>query len=147
MTAKKELISKIKSLKTEKEKKVARELLLKLGVDLSEPQNNLTGTINYGFIFDGKYYADYYHHREVFLKVMELILVKFPNDKERIFTIKGSKRKYFSRDSRELSSGESKQINGTDIYTELNCSAVELNRRCQKVMQLYGLDHSLLVVL
>jgi len=63
---------------------------------------------------------------------------KFPNDLEKLFTLKGTKRKYFSRDLNDIR--DPGQIKGTNIYFEMNDNSDTLGRRCKKVLKLYGLD-------
>ena len=53
--------------------------------------------------------------------------------------ISGPKRKYFSKDHRELSF-DYKRVGGTDIYAELNENAKTLDKRCKAIMMKFGLD-------
>jgi len=132
-----QLRSNMKSMKGE-ERKQAQTLLSKLEIDISKKDHSLTDTRVRAFELEGKIYnAD--HHRDILLKVAEIVLWKYPDDQDKIFLIDGKKRKYFSRDTKDLSH-DYRRINGTNIYAELNENARTLNKRCEQILLLYGID-------
>ncbi len=132
-----ELRSNIKTMKGE-ERKRAQILLSELEIDISKEDRRLTDTRVRAFELEGKTYnADY--HRDVLLKVAEIVLCKYPDAQDKIFSIRGRKRKYFSKDTKDLSH-DYRRINGTNIYAELNENARTLNRRCEQILLRYGID-------
>jgi hypothetical protein len=134
----------IKSLPIEQQNK-ALLLLSGMGIDITQPNNNLTGTGVVGFFLEGQHYeAD--SHRAVYLMVLSIILRKHPEHEEKILKIKGTKKKYFSKSAGDFKHDYT-QISGTRIYTDINENAAQLNRRCQKVLQTVGIDPSSLWVM
>ena len=139
-----ELHANIKSM-SPKDQKVALSVLTKIGLDVTEPNAELTGTRVVGFVLDSKVHeAD--SHKDIFLQIDSIVLRKFPNDRDRIFEIKGRKRIYFSRSVKSFPHGY-ERIDGTDIYAGTNENAITLNQRCQKLLALYGIDPTSLIVL
>jgi hypothetical protein len=123
---------------TGEERKQAQILISKLEIDISKEDNSLTDTRVRAFELEGKIYnAD--HHRDILLKVAEIVLWKNRDNQDKIFSIHGRKRKYFSRDTKDLSH-DCRRINGTNIYAELNENARTLKRRCEQILFLYGID-------
>jgi hypothetical protein len=120
------------------ERKLANDLLKKLGIDLSFSDPEITHTKVRGFGFQGVFYTAE-THREVLLKLAEIVLYNNPNEQDRIFQIRGAKRTYFSKNQEDLSF-DYKRINGTDIYAELNENAKTLKKRCQQILLTYGYD-------
>ncbi|MDL1959298.1 MAG: hypothetical protein LWX01_06700 [Deltaproteobacteria bacterium] len=130
------LRSKIETMKGE-ERKRAQDLMSKLKIDISKDDPGLTDTRVWEFELEGKTYkADY--HRDVLLKVAEIVLRKYPDEHDKIFLIRGTKRKYFSKDPKDLY--DYKRINGTNIYAELNENARTLRKRCEQILLQYGID-------
>jgi hypothetical protein len=131
-----ELRSKIETMKGE-ERKCAQDLMSKLEIDISKDDPGLTDTRVREFELEGKTYkADYY--RGVLLKVAEIVLRKYPDEHDKILLIRGTKRKYFSKDPKDLY--DYKKINGTNIYAELNENARTLRKRCEQILLQYGID-------
>lgn len=137
MSTRKEIRDNLGKLSPEERRK-ASKLLDKLDLDISEGDERLTGTKPGGFYLEGEFYHAE-HHREIFLKVAEIVALKNPTQQDRFLEIFGRKRKYFSKDYRELSH-DYRKINGTDIYAELNENAKTLNKRCEKIIIKFGLD-------
>jgi hypothetical protein len=101
----------------------------------------LRGSKVTGFAFNGKMYQAKFH-KDVFLKVVRMVLRDNPDKQERLFSLAGKKRKYFSRNPSDLS-GIPEQIPGTDIYAEVNQNAESLYVLTRRVLRLYGLDKDL----
>ncbi|MBW1965937.1 MAG: hypothetical protein JRI48_00885 [Deltaproteobacteria bacterium] len=139
-----ELRSRVESLPPE-DKERALNLLTELDIDLSKRNDNLTGTGVSGFIFENRFYKAE-SHKEIFLKVAEIILKKYPNERGKIFSVKGRKKVYFSRNFTDFRHNY-ELISGTDIYADINENAAQLNRRCQKILQVYGISPSSLTVI
>ena len=138
------LRSSVKSLPPENRAQFL-SVLSKMGIDLSRCKSDLTGTGVAGFIY-GNAFHEAESHKDVFLKVVEVILNSHSNEEEKIFEIKGTKKKYFSRSPGDFSHGYEK-ISGTSIYADTNENAAQLNRRCQRVLQKFGIDPSTLIII
>jgi len=139
-----ELRANFKSLSFEDKDKVLR-LLTAINVDLSERNNNLTGTGVSGFILDNKFY-EAKSHKEVFLKMTEIILKKYSNEQNKIFLIKGRKKIYFSKNVADFRHNYD-LISGTNIYADVNENSAQLNRRCQRILQIYEINPSFLMII
>jgi dephospho-CoA kinase len=127
------------------EKAKALALLSSINIDLSKSKGDLTGTGVSGFIFyDILYEAD--SHKDAFLKLTQLIVRKFPDQVEVLLRIQGTSKKYFSKSVSDLKQNYEK-IKGTDIYADTNESAVQLNRRCQKILQAFGVDPTTFIII
>ena len=115
------------------------QMLAEMGIDLSQRNDTLTGTKVFGFILEKQIYrAD--SHKSVFLQLTELVLKRFPQrEQDKILKIKGRKKKYFSKTPKDFSHFYEK-IPGTEFYADTNENAVQLNRRCQKTLTLFGID-------
>jgi hypothetical protein len=139
------------------EKGAALQLLQKLSIDLDTKRRDVeriihvrpsapisdhdfTGKTVRGFTLFGQRYTAH-THKEVFLKVIEIVFKQNPSEKNRILTIQGRKRKYFSYDPIELTK-YSERIPDSVIYVELNENANTLYRRGKEILQLYSMDHA-----
>ena len=120
-----EIHSKIETIKGE-EKKCVQALMSKIGIDISRGDPSLTSTRVYGFKLDGKTY-EANHHRDILLEVAEIVLRKHPDEHDKILSIRGCKRKYFSKDLYDY-----RRIKGTNIYAELNENAKTLKKDANK---------------
>ena len=140
----KELIIKIASLSpTEKPHAIA--LLSTLGIDLTLVNSNLTGTEVSGFIFEKEFHhAD--SHKAVFIAILEIMLRKYPHKAELLFEIKGTTKVYFSNNPADFRHSY-EQLRGSGIYADTNENAKQLNLRCQKVLQKFGVDPRDLIIL
>jgi len=108
-------------------------------IDFSKANEELTFSKIKGFIFQKKFYeVDY--HKDVLLKICKIILEKFPNEQDKLFSIKGRTKIYFSKNVSDFRNNYD-IIEGTDIYADVNVDAVSINKRCQKILQKYGIDH------
>ena len=76
--------------------------------------------------------------KEMLIKVVEIIYSTHPREFERVLTMKGRKRPYFTRNPNELV--RPKRISNTDIYVETNLSANSIVERCKKIIALFGYD-------
>ena len=127
------------------EKDVALKTLCKIGIDLSRPNKSLSGSKVSGFMFQNKIYeAD--SHKSVYLQLIKIVLKMFPNNQDRILEIKGTKKKYFSKYQGDFNHSY-EPIPGTKFFTDTNENAINLNRRCQRILLLYNIDPSSLFVI
>jgi len=101
--------------------------------------HDFTGKSVRGFRLHGQTYPAR-THKEAYLKVIQFVFQQNPQEKNRILTIEGRKRKYFSCNPKELTKYR-ERIPDSDIYAELNENANTLYRRGKEVLQLYGMDH------
>ncbi len=101
--------------------------------------NDFTGKTVRGFTLGGQTYTAH-THKEAFLKIIQIVFKQNPEEKDRIFSIQGRKRKYFSYDPNELTKYR-ERIPDSDIYAELNENANTLYRRDKAILQLYDMDH------
>lgn len=123
----------------------ALELLTRMKIDISKARGELTGTEVSGFVFDGKVHqAD--SHKDIFIKLSQLVARKFPEKSPILLTIQGRTKKYFSTSPRDFKHGY-ERIKGTDYYADTNENAAQLNRRCQRVLQAFGVDPLTFIVL
>ena len=74
----------------------ALALLSRINIDLTKNRGDLTGTGVSGFIFDNSMHeAD--SHKDVIIKLTQLIVRKFPDQIDDLFRIQGRTKKYFSK--------------------------------------------------
>ena len=86
------------------------------------------------------------HIKDVFLKIMHILLRDYPEKREVIFTIRGRTKKYFSTNPSDFTNVYEK-IKGTNIYVDTNENAPQLNRRCQRLLQKFGIDPDSLIII
>ena len=130
--------SKLKKLVTTlsgKDREEAEDFLERLGI-----AKDITGTGVLGFMFEGKFY-EAESHIDVLRKILEMIVQRFPFELEKLFLLRGRKRRLFSRDLNDVSP-QSEKIKGTNIYFEKCDNSNTLKSRCKKVLELYGFDTS-----
>lgn len=123
----------------------ALTLLSKINIDLSKNRGDLTGTGVYGFIFDNEMHKAE-SHKDVFLKLTQLIVRKFPDRVDDLFQIQGRTKKYFSKSVSDFKHGY-ERIKGSDIIVDTNENAAQLNRRCQRILQTFGIDPATFIVI
>ena len=139
-----DLRSKMQAM-TDDEKQKTLTLLARIGVDLTKPNADLTGTGVAAFIFQNKsYQAD--SHKDVFVKLTQLLVRQHPDKKEAVFSIQGRSKKYFSRNESDFKHGYERII-GTDIFVDTNENAQALNRRCQRLLQVFGVAPTALTII
>jgi hypothetical protein len=130
---------------TDSDKQTALGLLAKLGIDLSEPKTELTGTGVSAFILQGKMYeAD--SHKDVYVQLNWLLMRKYPDKKDLVFTVQGRKKKYVSKKVSDFKNIY-EQIPGTNVYLDTNENATQLNRRCQRLLQAFGIDPTMFMII
>jgi negative regulator of replication initiation len=127
------------------DKAEALALLAKIGIDLSKSRADLTGTGIAAFLLENKIHAAD-SHKDVFVKLTQLLIRKHPEKIDSLFRIQGRTKKYFSKSPSDFKHGY-EQIKGTEIFVDTNENASQLNRRCQKVMQAFGVDPTLFIVI
>lgn len=123
---------------TPEEQNKALALLSSINIDLSTSRGDLTGTGVSAFIFDNKIHAAD-SHKDAFIKLTQLLVRKFPDQVDVLFRIQGRSKKYFSKSVADFKHGY-ERIRGTDILVDTNENAAQLNRRCQKILQAFGVD-------
>lgn len=133
---------------SEDEKKTALSALAKLKIDMSQLKSELRGTQVVGFIFNKKIY-NALTHKEVFVKFIEIISSMFIENIDLLFSIKGTKKIYFSYDCKDFKISYDCIFlrNGKKLYIDTNDNAPQLNRRCQRVLQCFGFSPDALVIL
>jgi len=107
-------------------------------VDTQNRDRDLTGTVVLGFQFEGKRHRAM-SHKDVFVKIVHLAFERYPDAKERVFSLSGNKRRYFSLNRKDLSP-QSELIAGTHIWVELQQNANTLYRLGKEVLRLFGMD-------
>lgn len=95
----------------------------------------VTGKKPSSFVFLGTRYQ-VSTWQEVLLKLGATIAADRPAAFERVLTLRGRKRVYFTRDPSQLTA--SKVVPGTDIYAEMNLSASDIMNRCSQILALTG---------
>ena len=139
-----DLRSKLEEM-TAEEKENTLSLLAKIGVDFTKHKGELTGTHVGGFIFQNRtHQAD--SHKDVFVKLTQLLVRDYPDKKYVVFSIQGRKKKYFSTNPSDFKHGY-ERIKGTNIYVDTNENASQLNRRCQRLLQSFGIDPDTLTII
>ncbi len=123
----------------------ALALLSKINIDLSKNRGELTGTGVSGFIFDNRMH-EAESHKDVFVKLTHLIIRKFPSQADDLFQIQGRTKKYFSKSVSDFKH-RYERIKGTDIIVDTNENAAQLNRRCQRMLQAFGIDPATFIII
>jgi hypothetical protein len=151
-----ELIESLDAAEAEKDK--LRQSFKDLGIDLDikrkdferiiqrrpsarkpMPDDDFTGKTVRGFTLFGHTYP-VHTHKDAYLKVIQVVFKQNPQGEDRILSLQGRKRKYFSYDPNELTKYR-ERIPDSDIYAELNENANTLYRRGKAILQLYDMDH------
>lgn len=132
-------LRKVLEAMTPEDRKATWAALERVNIDLSEGDQQLTGTKPYGFVLEGRSYREE-HYRDIFLKVCEIAAAKNPDKHHLFLEITGRKRQYFSANYNDLSSSDYRKINGTKIYAELNENATTLKKRSEQVIIKFGMD-------
>ena len=123
------------SLQPRSEKKVRTPVKERIK-DISESSSEeYAHTKIRGFTFAGKSYeVDTWI--DLYTKVAELMYKKHSKVFNRIYTLKGASRSYFSKNSKDLRMA--KRIPGTDVFLEANFSATRLKKNTLKLIELFG---------
>ncbi|MBC7113540.1 MAG: restriction endonuclease subunit R [Candidatus Methanomethyliales bacterium] len=74
--------------------------------------------------------------REMLLKLSEIMAYEHSKDFEKVLTLKGKKRPYFSRNKNELRAP--KKVGNSEIYLEVNLSADSTVKIAKQVVTLFG---------
>ena len=80
----------------------------------------------------------------VLLTVCEVVREKHPKEFNRVLSLRGRSRSYFSTDPGQLF--KSAEVPGSNIHAETNLSANDIARRCQEVLELVGDDPATLQI-
>ena len=82
-----------------------------------------------------------HYWREMLFDICDTILKEYgPSEFEKVLKIGGFKRRYFSKDPTKLRTAH--LINGTNIYVELNLSAIGIKKLCNYIVSLFGYEES-----
>jgi negative regulator of replication initiation len=120
------------------EKKLILPVINKLNINVIGPNDELTGKKVRGFrLEEKKYNADSYI--DVLRKIIKIVFSEHPKEINKILSICGRKRVYFSHNSNELRMPE--LIRGTNIHFETNENAKSICMRCEKILKLYNMDY------
>ena len=74
--------------------------------------------------------------KDILIKICNLMNSIHRNDFERVLSLQGRKRPYFTKNANELRIPE--KIEGTDIFVEINLSANSIVKMCVDVLLLFG---------
>lgn len=74
--------------------------------------------------------------KDILIKICNLMNSIHRNDFERVLSLQGRKRPYFTKNANELRIPE--KIEGTDIFVEINLSANSIVKMCLDVLSLFG---------
>ena len=74
--------------------------------------------------------------KKVLIGICVEIARRHPDDFDKVLSLKGRKRDYFSHDYRGMTSPE--KIPGTITFVETNLSANDVAKRCQQILRLFG---------
>lgn len=118
------------------ERKIILPLIKEL--NLIQPNDDLTGKKVRAFYLEGKKY-DAVSYIDVLRKILRIVFIQHPQETDKIFSIVGKNRKYFSNNLNDLRLPE--RIRGTDIYFETNENAKSICMRCEKILKLYDMDY------
>jgi predicted type IV restriction endonuclease len=103
----------------------------------SKKRKKYTGKSIISFMFlDKKYKAKSW--REMLRKISNIMFKFHRDDFERVLTLKGRKRPYFTKNKNELRTPE--KIKGTDIYVETNLSANSIVKIARDTISLFGYE-------
>ncbi len=98
-----------------------------------------TGKSLIAFVFKGQRYETRYW-KDFLLKMASIIAESHKENFDDILTISGRKRKFFSRNPAELM--KASQIEGTDIYAEINLSADSIQKLSKNLIEKFGYSES-----
>jgi hypothetical protein len=77
-------------------------------------------------------------YKEIPLGVCDILRSMHAHESERVLSLRGRKRSYFSRDARAMRSPQ--KISGTNICVETNLSANSIVERCHDLLSLFKHD-------
>ncbi len=100
-----------------------------------KPPDYFTGKSIVAFTFKGRR-IPVASWKEFLVKLSEILHTLHGEDFERVLSLRGRKRPYFSRDRKELRFPE--LIKGTDIYVETNMSARRIVDITRRMLKLFG---------
>lgn len=83
--------------------------------------------------------------KELLTKVCETLVNSHKNQFDKVLTLKGRKRPYFTTNSNELRTPE--KINNTNIYVEINLSANSIVKLCYELMAIFGYTKNDLIII
>lgn len=82
--------------------------------------------------------------RELLTTLCELLAANHNRDFDKVLSLRGRKRQYFSRNANEL--WVPRKLENTDIFVEVNFSANSVTRLCFDMLSLFGYSDSDLVI-
>jgi predicted type IV restriction endonuclease len=98
-------------------------------------KENYTGKIIIAFSFKGKKYQ-VKSWKEMLIKICNLMLSTHRDRFDKVLSLVGRKRPYFTKDPNKLTKPE--KINNTDIYVETNLSANSIVKLSKDILLLFG---------
>jgi hypothetical protein len=98
-------------------------------------QSGFTGKSIKSFIFQGAEY-DVRTWKDLLIQLCNIILSTHRDSFDQVLNLSGRKRPYFTREPNELRSPH--QINGTNIFVEINLSSNSIVKLSQKIIALFG---------
>jgi predicted type IV restriction endonuclease len=107
-------------------------------------RSGYTGKRINAFVFNNKRYKAR-SWKQLLLSVCNEINNLHKKDFEKVLSLKGRKRPYFTKNANELRAPE--KIRGTDIFVETNLSANSIVSLCEDVLSLFGYKNSLQIEL
>jgi len=102
-------------------------------------QSGFTGKSIVSFTFQGAKY-DVRTWKDLLLQICNIMLSTHRNNFEQVLNLSGRKRPYFTKQPNELRSPY--QINGTDIFVEVNLSSNSIVKLSREVIALFGYSES-----
>lgn len=103
-------------------------------------RTGFTGKGINAFIFNNKKY-EAKSWKQLLLTICDEVNNLHKKDFEKVFSLKGRKKPYFTKNANELRVPE--KIKGTDIFVETNLSANSIVSLCEDVLSLFGYKDSL----
>jgi len=104
-----------------------------------KPRQSRAGSYTFsratGFVFCGQR-KSVRSFREILLQLCEELHRRHSGDFDRVLSLRGRSREYFSRDYRSMR--DPREIAGTGIYVEINLSANDIITRCRQLLSLFG---------
>jgi hypothetical protein len=108
----------------------------KLISDFTKPDEmNLEKEKNIAFLFNGSKY-EVSSWKELLITVCNLMNNSHKREFDKVLTLKGRTRSLFSNDPSQLKRSE--QIQGTNIYVEINLSSDQIMKNVKKIIDLFG---------
>ena len=103
-------------------------------------RKGFTGKMPSAFVFNNKRYA-INSWKQLLLTISNEMVKLHTKDFDRVLSLRGRKRPYFTKNAGELRVPE--EINGTGVFVETNLSSNAIVRLSRDVLQLFGYNEAL----